>query len=342
MLSTNPPVAISEPFAVNGTKNVIPNASQIGITNGAASFNDGFPPLTFLPLTAGGVPPFGADFNGILNMITQTVLWVQSGGKFGYNAAFQTAVGGYPKGAVLLRGDLSGFWFNAVDGNETNPDAGGAGWIPWGGSSQILPLAVSSSSVVLTALQAASPIIVITGLLTSNITLTFPAWSGIQWTVINSTTGNFAISAGISGGSSSIVLQGGSNQIYSNGSGMASIFPQSNFVAPQSSRNTYFPALNTSYTQSLTFVAPCNGWVMGTATLNISLLGSPALNFQNAIFINGVNLQQDNTDLPMSNTGVAAVTAGETVTVKSVVTAGSTGQLIQIAQIVSYIFIPNP
>src|SRR5262249_55866104 len=50
---------------------VIPQASQIGITNCAASLTDGFPPLAFVPQSAGGCPPFGQDFNGILKQITQ-------------------------------------------------------------------------------------------------------------------------------------------------------------------------------------------------------------------------------------------------------------------------------
>jgi len=55
-----------------------PQASQIGITNCAASLTDGFPPLTFVPVAQGGCPPFGSDFNGILRQITQWSQWMQA------------------------------------------------------------------------------------------------------------------------------------------------------------------------------------------------------------------------------------------------------------------------
>lgn len=130
MQASQTPTRVTLAFATNGTKNTIPAASQIGVTPGAASLNDGFPPLTFTPIAAGGVPPAGADFNGILNLLSQTIRWQNAGGLFGYNAAFATDanVGGYPRGALLLRSDQSGAWLNQTDNNTTNPDTGGAGW----------------------------------------------------------------------------------------------------------------------------------------------------------------------------------------------------------------------
>lgn len=128
MQASNAPTKSAVPFANSGTKNTIPVASQIGITPGLASFTDGFPPLTMTPLVAGGVPPYGADFNGILNFLSAATRWAQAGGSYIYDAAFATAVGGYPKGALLVRSDLSGLWLNTVENNTANPDTGGAGW----------------------------------------------------------------------------------------------------------------------------------------------------------------------------------------------------------------------
>lgn len=128
MLASNIPAKIPLPFASSGTKNAIPTGSQIGITAGAASLTDGFPPLTFTPLAAGGVPPAGADFNGILNMITSIQRWQSAGGSFQYDSAFSALVSGYPKGAVLSKTGGNGFWLCTVDANSTNPDTGGAGW----------------------------------------------------------------------------------------------------------------------------------------------------------------------------------------------------------------------
>ncbi len=129
MQETNVPPKFSIPWANSGTKNAIPTASQIGITPGAASLTDGFPPLTFTPIAAGGVPPAGADFNGILNMLSAAVQWSNAGGLYSYDAAFSTAIGGYPNGAVLVKADFSGFWISQVDNNASDPDTGGANWL---------------------------------------------------------------------------------------------------------------------------------------------------------------------------------------------------------------------
>lgn len=134
-LSGAPP-KIVEPFAVNaapsgghGGKRTIPVPSQIGINPGAASYNDGFPPLTMTPLP-GGVVMSGLDMNGILNEATAIDNWMSAGASFQYDSVFSSAIGGYPKGARLLNAASTGFWTSIVDNNSTNPDTGGAGWIP--------------------------------------------------------------------------------------------------------------------------------------------------------------------------------------------------------------------
>lgn len=128
MQSSNQPEKISLPFATSGQKQPIPVASQIGIEDGRASYSDGFPPLTRTPLAAGGVPPFGTDMNGILNAITLIQQWQSAGGFFTFDAAFAASIGGYAKGAMLLKADGSGYWRNNVENNVANPDTGGAGW----------------------------------------------------------------------------------------------------------------------------------------------------------------------------------------------------------------------
>ena len=122
------PAKFPVPFAATGAKNTIPSTSQIGILNGAASLPDGFPPLTFLPVAAGGVPPFGADMNGILFELSSWAQWESAGGPVVYDAAFSTAIGGYPKGAWLTSSTGGSWWMSTVDNNTTNPDTGGAGW----------------------------------------------------------------------------------------------------------------------------------------------------------------------------------------------------------------------
>jgi hypothetical protein len=130
MQASNAPTKVPLPFANGGAKNAIPTPSQqTSPTPAAASWTDGFPPLTRTPIAAGGIPPAGLDMNGVLNTISAGLQWENAGGSFPYDATFSTAIGGYPRGAVLARADLSGFWLNQTDNNTTNPDTGGAGWV---------------------------------------------------------------------------------------------------------------------------------------------------------------------------------------------------------------------
>ena len=135
MLASSIPTKIVLPFANNAGGayiNVVPVASQIGITNGAASFYDGFPPNTFIALAAGGAGPFGKDFNGLLNVMSAWERWYCAGGPVTYDSAFQmtSQVGGYPNGAVVASATTAGlYWRSTADNNTTNPDSGGAGWV---------------------------------------------------------------------------------------------------------------------------------------------------------------------------------------------------------------------
>lgn len=123
------PKKISIAFARDGDKRSIPDTSQIGVINGAASYPTGFPPLTFIKKTDGGIPPDGEDFNGIFYEITAVQRWQSAGGIFKFDSNLAASIGGYPKGATVLKSDGSGTWFNTTDNNSNNPDSGGAGWI---------------------------------------------------------------------------------------------------------------------------------------------------------------------------------------------------------------------
>ena len=131
MFSTSIPPKFPIPWgnsAAAGTIRPIPTASQIGTQPGAASLTDGFPPLNGIPVSAGGIPPFQQDTNGILNRITAWDRWHQAGGPVGYDIAFATAAGGYPARA-LVQSDSGHAWYeNLVDNNFTNPNLGGANW----------------------------------------------------------------------------------------------------------------------------------------------------------------------------------------------------------------------
>lgn len=132
MQSSGIPAKFPIPFASGaggGFVRPIPQASQIGLHDGYASLTDGFPPDCFLPTAGGGVPPFGQDMNGLQLQITQWVQWMNAGGAVPYDATFQTAIGGYPKGCVVASATTFGLmWLSTVENNTTNPDASGAGW----------------------------------------------------------------------------------------------------------------------------------------------------------------------------------------------------------------------
>lgn len=109
----------------------IPQAHQTPSTTDApASLYDGFPPENFLPASSGGIPPSGADFNGLLNQITAAVRWLAAGGPAIFDATFSAAIGGYPKGAILTSTATADVqWISEVDDNTTDPDgASPANW----------------------------------------------------------------------------------------------------------------------------------------------------------------------------------------------------------------------
>ncbi|EPV8456209.1 hypothetical protein ACWASV_001866 [Serratia marcescens] len=131
MKLTDKPRQIAVPFA-SGTadKNTIPNnATQETKEKGNAAYDSGFPPLTMTAIAAGGIPPHGKDFNGLLNDITAAIRFSQAGGQYTFDSAFASGIGGYPRGAMVLSSDGSKIWWNTVDSNTSDPDGtSAAGW----------------------------------------------------------------------------------------------------------------------------------------------------------------------------------------------------------------------
>jgi hypothetical protein len=74
---------IPRPFADNGNRQLIPDDKA---ALGRASFKEGFPSETQLPLNSGGIAPNRTDFNGIFHMLSGLAFWQQSGGQMVYNA----------------------------------------------------------------------------------------------------------------------------------------------------------------------------------------------------------------------------------------------------------------
>lgn len=134
MQSSNMPARFPIPFANNAGASyirTIPQAHQTPSGSDApASLYDGFPPETFTPVGSGGVPPNGKDFNGLLNQATAWCRWQAAGGAAMFDSTFATAIGGYPKYAVLASTTPGRFWQSTTENNTTDPDGGSpSGWV---------------------------------------------------------------------------------------------------------------------------------------------------------------------------------------------------------------------
>ncbi|ECJ6126262.1 tail fiber protein [Salmonella enterica] len=125
------PRQLAVPFASTGDKNNIPDkATQQTKESGNAAYDSGFPPVTMTPISAGGIPPHGKDFNGLMHDITAAIRYVQAGGLYTYNADFAGAIGGYAKDAILAGVATTAVWLNTIDDNLTDPEgADSAGWV---------------------------------------------------------------------------------------------------------------------------------------------------------------------------------------------------------------------
>lgn len=212
------PTNYPTPFAVSGTKNTIPSAPT---GTNRASFTEGFPPVTMQPITAGGQPPSGNDFNGLFFDYSTHIVWVNAGGQYQFDSALSTAMGGYPQGMVLQSNDGLSSYVSLVNNNTTDfnstPSSIGSLWGAYAGSAfSNVSIATTGGASTLTAIQSVAKMITFTGLLTSNATVTFPAALG-EWLVVNNTTGAFTLTCIPTGGVGVQIKQGAGDVIYCDG-----------------------------------------------------------------------------------------------------------------------------
>ena len=121
------PGIIPMPFAQNGQKNTIPE--QAGTTTDpAASWIAGFPPITMVNKQAGGKPPYGVDFNGILFALSQHAFFTQSGCVYPWMGADEDSDFpglNYLKGAHVLGSDGEEYVALKPSGPDVPASAGG-------------------------------------------------------------------------------------------------------------------------------------------------------------------------------------------------------------------------
>ncbi|ULH09876.1 tail fiber protein [Serratia marcescens] len=204
------------PFAMSGKRNAIPKSSN---TAGAASLTSGFPDETMVPIIAGGIPPDGKDMNGVLHELSAMGRWANAGAEYTFDPDFSSAIGGYPAGARLLSSDGKSVFISAVDDNTANPETVSDKWV--GFSNYHGAITASSGVKTLSALDAAHDLIVISGQLTGNVQLIFPAWVK-HWKIINSATGNFSLTCKTASGSGVVVNAGFLTDIYGDGTSISS------------------------------------------------------------------------------------------------------------------------
>ncbi|MEQ5183192.1 hypothetical protein ABN222_01530 [Providencia alcalifaciens] len=85
-----------------------------------ATWDQGFGQITMLPVAAGGLPPKGQDFNGIINQISENIVYQSQGGRFKFSPEYAESIGGYPKGAILQSDDEKKEYQSLIDNNKVN------------------------------------------------------------------------------------------------------------------------------------------------------------------------------------------------------------------------------
>jgi len=134
------PDLILIPFGENatpGTIDPIPETRGPGDDPQQATWDEGFPLVTMTPLAAGGIPPKGQDFNGVLNAISEHTVFTGRGGQYKWSSAYVAASGGYAIGDVIQADDGLNSYVSLVNTNTANfnttPASIGVSWALYSG-----------------------------------------------------------------------------------------------------------------------------------------------------------------------------------------------------------------
>ena len=291
------PPTLTIPFA-NGAgagyiTETIPVPSQISITPGAASYTDGFPPVTMSDPLINGIPPSGQDFNGIFNVLSAHNVWLNAGGLYKFNSTISDSAGGYAVGAVLQDNAGLNAYVNILEGNVTDfnstPASIGVSWLPWAGNC-VAPVSggeivfnatitlPSSSTVAIGA--AASNNIIISGstTITAFDTVTEGRWKLVHYTGAVPITYN-GTSMQLIGGVSRTMASGDCSWWKSLGSGNwkeVNYIPFAGYVTPLFLTNTLASyaklSSNNVYTGTNTFAAVRETYIaIPSSNLDLSL-----------------------------------------------------------------------
>ncbi|MDE1484314.1 hypothetical protein KKJ29_18315, partial [Xenorhabdus bovienii] len=114
------PNLIPKPFAQNGHRDEIPAGYKSDLPSQKATWDTGFPQITMMPVTAGGLPPSGRDFNGVFNQISDNIVHLSKGGKYKFSQEYANSINGYPKGAILQSDDEAKEYQSLIENNKIN------------------------------------------------------------------------------------------------------------------------------------------------------------------------------------------------------------------------------
>lgn len=236
------PTSLPEAFATDADpsrRNVIPATTA---NQQRASWSLGFPPQVMTPVVVGGKPMLGPDMNGAIYALSSHTFYQQTGQPYRWNADVVAAlVTGYAEGTLLGSTDGTTLWYNDTNNNTSDPDAGGAGWVPVFSYGVTTLPPTTGGIVTLTTEQAKYSLIVVSGALIANVQLVLPN-SLRRWLIVNTTTGGFTMTAKTAGGSGVNIPQGGfaaPTEVYGDGT---SIY---NVVSPISLPTDVAPTPNT-------------------------------------------------------------------------------------------------
>ncbi|MDW0883349.1 hypothetical protein P2L43_10150, partial [Mannheimia haemolytica] len=112
---------LTHPWAEKGLKNEIPlNREGSGVTSATATYEDGFPDVTMKPIHEGGKAPSGKDMNGVLYELSTHIVHLNKGCLYPFEMDFCNAIGGYPKGSLLISNDKGKLFISLIDNNTTD------------------------------------------------------------------------------------------------------------------------------------------------------------------------------------------------------------------------------
>lgn len=119
----NEPTKWQTSLVNSGDANTIPQNTPAG--TGEASFEEGFPQITQIPLSAGGQAPDRKDFNGLFKVLGDWIFFNQNGGVSTYSENFD-----YVAGRVVLYNDniYKCIQANGVSSTVVAPDSDTTYW----------------------------------------------------------------------------------------------------------------------------------------------------------------------------------------------------------------------